>query len=148
MDRVWDNNRHDNFRRNSYQVPHAPFASGNSSLNTGNFMPHVSGGMSYGMCPLQPINTNVNVQAIPGNGSAVSFMLYPYDHNMPFTPEPVEFAPFGPGQFGEAHEERCNDGSTRMNDGHVYEPKHNSYQSNSSSGHSPSDQPSSPKHQR
>ncbi|XP_057837260.2 uncharacterized protein LOC131047398 isoform X3 [Cryptomeria japonica] len=151
VDRVWDYNRHDNFRRSSYQVPHAPFASGNSSLNTGNFMPHMSGGMSYGMYPLQPINTNVNVQAIPGNGPAVSsvVMLYhPCDNSMAFMPDPLEFGSLRPGQFGEAHEGRYNDGGTRVNDGHVYEPKHNSYQANSSSGRSPSDQPSSPKHQR
>jgi hypothetical protein len=132
-------------------VQHAPFTSGNSSINTGNLRPHGSGGMPYGVYPLPAMNTNGNVPSIPGNGPAVPsvVMLYPYDHNMGFTPEQLEFGSFGPVQLGGSQEGRFNDGATRLNDGRYYEQKHNSYQTNSSPGHSPSDQPSSPKqHQR
>lgn len=150
-ERGWDSYRHDNLRRGSYQVQHAPFTSGNSSINTGNLRPHGSGGMPYGVYPLPAMNTNGNVPSIPGNGPAVPsvVMLYPYDHNMGFTPEQLEFGSFGPVQLGGSQEGRLNDGATRLNDGRYYEQKHNSYQTNSSPGHSPSDQPSSPKqHQR
>lgn len=150
-ERGYNSYRHDNIRRGSNQVHHAPFAPGNSSINTGNAMPHGSGGMPYGVYPLQAMNTNGNVPSIPGNGPAVPsvVMLYPYDHNMGFTPEPLEFGSLGPVQLGGSQDGRFSDGAARLNDGHYYEQKHNSYQTNLSPGHSPSDQPSSPKqHQR
>lgn len=150
-ERGYDSYRHDNIRRGSNQVQHAPFAPGNSSINTGNAMPHGSGGMPYGVYPLQTMNTNGNVPSIPGNGPAVPsvVMLYPYDHNMGFAPEPLEFGSLGPVQLGGSQDGRFNDGAARLNDGRYYEQKLNSYQTNSSPGHSPSDQPSSPKqHQR
>lgn len=150
-ERGWDSYRHGNLRRGSYQAQHAPFASGNSSVNTGNVMPQGSGGTPYGVYPLQSMNTNGNVPSIPGNGPAVPsvVMLYPYDHNMGFPPEPLEFGSLGPVQLGGSQEGRFNEGAARLNDGRYYEQKHNSYQTNASPGHSPLDQPSSPKqHQR
>eukprot|EP00252_Welwitschia_mirabilis_P024356 TRINITY_DN7197_c0_g1_i1.p1 TRINITY_DN7197_c0_g1~~TRINITY_DN7197_c0_g1_i1.p1 ORF type:complete len:1272 (+),score=266.88 TRINITY_DN7197_c0_g1_i1:209-3817(+) len=148
---VWESYRNDNSRRASHQAQHRSLTSRNASANVGNIRPHVSSGMAYGLNPLQSMNSFGNIASVPANGPSVPpvVMVYPYEHNLNLTTEPLEFGSFGPVQLPGAQEGRLNDNGIdidlRYDERSYYECKHSVYQTNMSPGSSPADHPSTPK---
>lgn len=104
-----------------------------------------SANVAYGMYPVPSVNPNASANGVlpPGTGSVPSVvMLYhPYDQNMGYGEQQLEFGSLGPMHFSGMNEMlTAGEGSSRG----VNEPRN----LRRSSAHSSPDQPSSPNPQR